>query len=87
MAVIEVTNSVTTLHTVEGLSMSVKNLGPAKVWLETIDSVTADLTATGGYPLEPGEAVYFSEPIEVAYSVYGITAGPDDVAYVALTGS
>lgn len=68
-------------------SLLVKNHGPDKVFLDVIDTVTADSTTTGGYPLGPGEdtlipGTNITDPNP--YTLYGITATGDtaNVAFI-----
>lgn len=78
---IEVTSTVEdAVVTLEYQPVVIKNAGPVTVYLGTAVTVTADTTATGGYPLAPGEELYI-EP-KTASSTYEI-----DYYAVTATGS
>lgn len=88
MAVVQVTNTATAIREEVQVSMSVKNLGPATVYVDSEPFVTADRSETGGYPLAPGESLaYVANSGALALTLYGITQGPGDIANVAQVGS
>lgn len=57
-----------------------KNLGPVTVFLSSANTVTADVSATGGWALHPGESITLTGN---GFTVYwGITAS--NTAYVSI---
>lgn len=84
--VIEVTTSVTNIFSgAQFVSVYVKNEGPAVVYLGNDDTVTADQSSTGGYPLAPGQELpsAMTDRGSETFSLYGITAeGSANVSYL-----
>lgn len=81
----EITATVTELADYSLVNLAVKNQGPAIVYLGSTNSVTADQSADGGYPLAPGESVLLiNRPSSEEY-LWAIT--PEGSAYVSVIGS
>jgi hypothetical protein len=90
MACEEVTTTATSIVGTQRIEypLVLKNQGPATVFLDDTDAVTADQSSTGGYPLAPGESVTIGAPgvgnDSTTYTMWGITA--EGEAYVAFLG-
>lgn len=80
---IEITTTASEITDATSTNFAIRNQGPATVYLGD-DTVTADQSGTGGYPLHAGESVQWISHKTVEETIYAVTA--EGSAYLSVIG-